>query len=263
MRGSAVSGQNGTRGRALRAVLPASDMRGWARAPLPRALRRARRPRPSHQGQKWGHAGETGPCGSSPRAFERTADPKLAKVCAITHALELDSRLRLENTRQIVCALRALPSPWILKRILLAIFNIRTGAKGAGACRGTLSGRISSESGARGWLGASVRACFVKSNRAKGDPSTCGDARDARNGCAAGIPADARQYAAPIPIHPSRRMRCRHASAKTKEWARFIISRRNKASACGKTIATVPFRHPEPRGQSEAGMRTHSARATG
>ena len=140
MRGSAVSGQNGTRGRALRAVLPASDMRGWARAPLPRTLRRARRPRPSHQGQKWGHAGETGPCGSSPRAFERTADPKLAKVCAITHALELDSRLRLENTRQIVCALRALPSPWILKRILLAIFNIRGRAKRArGLSRGPLA----------------------------------------------------------------------------------------------------------------------------
>lgn len=31
-----------------------------------------------------------------------------------------------------------LSSPWVLKRILLAIFNIRTGAKGAGACRGAL-----------------------------------------------------------------------------------------------------------------------------
>ena len=102
-----------------------------------------------------------------------------------------------------------LPSPWILKRILLAIFNIRTGTKRARACRGALSGRISSESGARGWLGASVRACFVKSNRAKGDPSTCGDARGVWNGCATGVPADAGQHAAPIPTHPSRRMRHR------------------------------------------------------
>ena len=156
-----------------------------------------------------------------------------------------------------------LSSPWILKRILLAIFNIRAGAKRARACRGALSGRISSESGARGWLGASVRACFVKSNRAKGDPSTCGDARGVWNGCATGIPADARQYAAPIPIHPSRRMRCRHASADKKGQSRFIISRRNKASACGKTIATVPFRHLELRDRSEARRQTHSARATG
>ena len=156
-----------------------------------------------------------------------------------------------------------LSSPWILKRILLAIFNIRAGAKRARACRGALLMGDSGEGGARRWPGASVRACFVKSNRAKGDPSTCGDARGVWNGCATGIPADARQYAAPIPIHPSRRMRCRHAAAKTKEWARFIISRRNKASTCGKTVASVPFRHPEPRGRSEAGMRTHSVRATG
>ena len=170
MRGSAVSGQNGTRGRALRAVLPASDMRGWARAPLPRTLRRARRPRPSHQGQKWGHAGETGPCGSSPRAFERTADPKLAKVCAITHALELDSRLRLENTRQIVCALRALPSPWILKRILLAIFNIRAGAKRAGACRGALLRRGFARKRGAGMAGGLRAGVFCQVELSKRGP---------------------------------------------------------------------------------------------
>ena len=156
-----------------------------------------------------------------------------------------------------------LSSPWILKRILLAIFNIRAGAKRARACRGALSGRISSESGARGWLGVSVRACFVKSNRAKGDPSTCGDARGVWNGCATGIPADAGQHAAPIPTHPSRRMRNRPESANKKGRAQSTASRRYEASTCGKTIATVPFRHLELRDRSEARRRTHSARATG
>ena len=36
-------------------------------------------------------------------------------------------------------------------------------------------------------------------------------------------------------------MRRRHASTDKKGWARFVVSRRNEASARGKTVASAPF----------------------
>ena len=98
-------------------------------------------PRPSHQRQKWGRAGETGPCGSSSRAFARTAGPKLAKVCVLTPTLELDSQMPFRKHQVDCLRLWRLSSPWILKRILLAILSIRAGAKRArGLSRSPLDG---------------------------------------------------------------------------------------------------------------------------
>ena len=57
-----------------------------------------------------------------------------------------------------------LSSPWILKRILLAIFNIRAGAKRArDLSRGPQRKDFECEQGAE-MAGASMRTCFVKSN---------------------------------------------------------------------------------------------------
>ena len=128
---------NGTRGRVPCAILLAGDMQGAGT----RAIAAPIAPTHSHQRQKWGRAGETGPCGSSFRAFARTAGPKLAKVCVLTPTLELDSQVPFRKHQVDCLRLWRLSSPWILKRILLAILSIRAGAKRArGLSRSPLDG---------------------------------------------------------------------------------------------------------------------------
>ena len=63
-----------------------------------------------------------------------------------------------------------LPSHGKLLRRLLAIFNIRAGAERAGACRKAPSGRISSESRARRWLGPPCGRVLSSRTEQKGGP---------------------------------------------------------------------------------------------
>ena len=160
-----------------------------------------------------------------------------------------------------------LPSPWILKRILLAIFNIRTGAKGAGACRGALLRRGFARKRGAGMAGGLRAGVFCQVELSKRGPLLSEHQHagmPAERGT--GAPRASRQCKAICQAHPHSSESQNEAptqSTHKKGWTQSVRSRRREASACGKTIATVPFRHLEPRDQSGAGMRTHNTRATG
>ena len=174
----------------------------------------------SRQRQKWGHTDETGPRGSSSRAFARTASQKQAKVCVITPALESDSRMPFRK-HQVDCL-----HPWKLSshgkllRRLLAIFNLRGHEEGPGPVAGPSAEGFRVRAGrGDGWgLHAGV-FCQVELSKKvdhflvyiniRGCPRRAERARH-------GHPDNARQYAALGSIHPSRRMRNRPVSANKK-----------------------------------------------
>ena len=242
-------------------------MRGRARAPLTHVLRRAHRPR------SFAPEAEVGPCWQNEAVQFVISGLRTNGLLKTGKSLRYNSRIGVRQPmpfrkHQVDCLrLWRLSSPWILKRILLAIFNIRAGAKRTwGLSQGCLAKGFRARAGrGDGWGPPCGRV--LSSRTGQGGPFLV---NITMRGCSRraervrhGRPRRRKAtYRAP-PIHPSRRMRNRPESANKKGRAQSIASRRYEASTCGKTIAPVPFRHLEPHDRSEARMRTHNTRATG
>ena len=123
---------NGTRGRVPCAILLAGDMQGRACSPLPR-------PSPAPIAPE----AEVGPCWRNGTVrfvvsgLRTNGWPKTGKSMRYNSRAGVRQPMPFRKHQVDCLCLWRLSSPWILKRILLAIFNIRAGAKRArGLSRG-------------------------------------------------------------------------------------------------------------------------------